>query len=168
VPFIVPLAYGATKLVMPLFRGKEYFEASLGVRIDILSGVSGVSGAGWPHFGEGTASAWLLKFNLGVDIHPVMTDSFLAQLVINLELVALLVYVALLILGSLSAWMNGRLVAFLWLISLGMFSVTFPITEAFPTFLLVAWCIAYEIRKGSYRLDKLFALFVRVKNCGSL
>jgi len=165
VPFIVPLAYGATKLVMPLFRGKEYFEASLGVRIDILSGVSGVSGAGWPHFGAGTTSAWLLKFNLGVDIHPVMTDSFLAQLVINLGLVALLVYVALLTLGSLAAWLNGRLTALLWLIALGMFSVTFPITEAFPTFLLVAWGVAYEVRRGSYQLGKVFELFDRVRYC---
>jgi len=86
-------------------------------------------------------------------------------LVINLGLVALLVYVALLTLGSLAAWLNGRLTALLWLIALGMFSVTFPITEAFPTFLLVAWGVAYEVRRGSYQLGKVFELFDRVRYC---
>ena len=174
IPFIIPASYAITKILMPYFRGDSYFEISLGTRTDILSGVSGVSGVSvvsgvsgvsGVHFGSGTASAWLLKLNWGLNTNPIMTDSFLAQIAVNLGNVALFLYVLILALGAVAAWLNDRPSAFLWMIALGMFSVTFPITESFPTFLIVAYGIAFETQMGSYRLDSVLKLFDRVKHC---
>jgi len=162
-PVIVPVSYELTKLVMPYFRGEGYFQVSLGGREDMLSGMSGMSGiSNWSdlaqslfgaNFGAGTATAWLLKFNYSIDTHPVMTDSLLAQLVVNLGGIALLGYLLLMSVAALLAYISDKQLAVLWLIVTGFFSITAPITEAFPLNIMLAVAIAYLIRTRCFSFE---------------
>jgi len=152
-PLIVPVSYALVARVMPYLRGKDYVEQSLGTRADILNLHEMHGGLGWlfkATFGTGTTGAWLLKENFGVVTLPVMTDSLLAQLIVNLGGIALVLYLLVMIWLTLAAYARSRVEMVLWLIVTGYFSVTTPLTEAFPMNLMLVVALAYGIRTGTF------------------
>ena len=174
-PFIVPASYAFTKVIITYFRGALYYEVSLGTRADILLGLAGASGQtgvlgqvgasgligafsfkgffNWlfhANFGAGTTAAWLLKYNMGVDIHPVSTDSLLAQFIVNLGGIALIFYLLVMVLTTLISYFLSNREAVLWLVSIGIFSVTTPISEALPMNIILAVAMAYFVKSESF------------------
>jgi len=176
-PVIVPASFELTKIIMPYLRGTHYFGKSLGIREQILSDAVGMSGSGmsgsgmsgsgmsawlsgvpdWlfgANFGVGTNLAALLHSNLGVDITAVSTDSFLTQFIVNLGGLSLLLYLMLMSVATLAAYLSGARTTVLWLFAIGIFSVTVSITEAFPMFLLIIIAMVYSIKCGSFRVRR--------------
>ncbi len=157
-PVIVLVSYELTKLIMPYFRGEGYYHVSLGGREDIFLGSMGSMGSmgKWlfgADFGAGTSAAWLLKDNFPIAIHPVMTDSLLTQFLVNLGGIGLLAYLLLMVGATLIAYVSEKQMAVLWLTVTGIFSVTTPITEAFPMNMILAVAIAYLIRTRCFSFD---------------
>ena len=166
-PVIVPTSYVLTKIIISFFRGSHYFAQSLGTRqtvfsrnseeTDLLNFIAmwldGSKLIDWffsANFGLGTNGAVLLKNNLGIDIIAIATDSFLTQLVVNLGGFSLMIYLILMTIATLLAYISGSKVTVLWLFAIGIFSVTATITEAFPMFLLVIVAITYSIKNGDF------------------
>jgi len=166
-PVIVPTSYVLTKIIISFFRGSHYFAQSLGTRqtvssrnseeTDLLNFIAmwldGSKLIDWlfsANFGLGTNGAVLLKNNLGIDIIAIATDSFLTQLVVNLGGFSLMIYLILMTIATLLAYISGSKVTVLWLFAIGIFSVTATITEAFPMFLLIIVAITYSIKNGDF------------------
>ena len=155
------------KIVISFFRGSHYFSQSLGTRQKVFSRTSeetdlidflamwldGSKLIDWlfsANFGLGTNGAVLLRNNLGIDITAIATDSFLTQLVVNLGGFSLMIYLILMTIATLLAYISGAKVTVLWLLAIGIFSVTVTITEVFPVFFLVFVAIAYSIKNGDF------------------
>lgn len=164
-PVIVPTSYVLTKVIISFFRGSHYFGKSLGTRVSEFSntmedGKTELSGSfdlsvliDWlfsANFGLGTNGAILLYNNLGIDITAIATDSFLTQLVVNLGGFTLIIYLILMTVSTLLAYISGAKVTVLLLFAIGIFSVTATITETFPVFILVFVAIAYSIKNGDF------------------
>ena len=73
------------------------------------------------NFGLGTNGAVLLYTNLGIDITAIATDSFLTQLVVNLGGYSLIIYLILMTIATLLAYISGAKVTVLWLLAIGIF-----------------------------------------------
>jgi len=164
-PVIVPASYVLTKIIISFFRGSHYFGKSLGTRVNEFSNTSSkkiTETSAWfdgsmvmdwlfsANFGLGTNGAVLLYTNLGMDITAIATDSFLTQLVVNLGGYSLIIYLILMTIATLLAYISGAKVTVLWLIAIGIFSVTVTITEVFPVFILAFVAIAYSIKNGDF------------------
>ena len=164
-PVIVPTSYVLTKIIISFFRGSHYFGRSLGTRVSEFSKTANEKNIetsalfdgsiimDWlfsTNFGLGTNGAVLLYTNLGIDITAIATDSFLTQLVVNLGGYSLIIYLILMTIATLLAYISGAKVTVLWLFEIGIFSVTVTITEVFPVFFLVFVAIAYSIKNGDF------------------
>lgn len=161
-PFIIPTSYVLTKIIISFFRGSHYFVKSLGTRVKEFSKTAEVEKTeitetsavmDWlfsADFGLGTNGAVLLYSNLGIDITAIATDSFLTQLVVNLGGYSLIIYLILMTIATLLAYISGAKVTVLVLFAIGIFSVTVSITEVFPVFFLVFVAIAYSIKNGDF------------------
>ena len=162
-PVIVPISYGLTMVILPYFRGRQYFANSFGTREQLLtdaldtaatSATSATSATlDWlfgANFGLGTNLAVLMRQNFGIDIIAIGADSFLTQLIVNLGGIGLLIYLLLMTAATLAAYRAGSKVTVLWLFAIGIFSVTVTITEAFPMFLMIILAIAYSVKRGDF------------------